>query len=69
MSAEYGYTLGGVISWAEGLRQKLNSLERPQLLFAPDGRPSVLLAAVDESPERSRSYNVRIPLGKADPSR
>jgi hypothetical protein len=57
------------ISWAGGLKQTLNSLERPQLLFTPDGRPSVLLAAVDEGPERSHSYNVRIPLGKADPSR
>ena len=52
------------IVWAGGRRQKLNSLERPQLLFAPDGRPTVLLGAVDEDKARGHSYNVRIPLAK-----
>jgi hypothetical protein len=47
---------------AAGERRKLNSLERPQLLFAPSGRPAALLAAVDEDGARAHSYNVQIPL-------
>jgi beta-glucanase (GH16 family) len=50
------------VNWAGGARQTLNSLERPQLLFSPDGHPAVLLAAVDEDGARSHSYNVHIPL-------
>jgi hypothetical protein len=52
------------IEWAGGRRQKLNSLERPQLLFGPNGRPIVLLGAVDEDKSRGHSYNVRIPLAR-----
>ncbi|MCU0248294.1 MAG: family 16 glycosylhydrolase [Bryobacter sp.] len=52
------------ITWDGGRKQKLNSLERPQLLFAPDGRPSLLLCAVDEDPARPHSYNLQIPLRK-----
>ena len=50
------------LTWTDGRQQKVNSLERPQLLFGPDGRPSVLLGAVDEDPTRPHSYNLRIPL-------
>ncbi len=50
------------VTWADGHQQKLNSLERPQLLFAPDGHPAVLLGAVDEDPTRPHSFNLRIPL-------
>jgi hypothetical protein len=50
------------ITWEGGRRQKLNSLERPQLLFAPDGTPALLLAAADETDGRTHSYNVQIPL-------
>lgn len=50
------------ILWQSGRRQKLNSLERPQLLFGPDGRPHSLLVAVDEEESRPHSYNVQIPL-------
>jgi hypothetical protein len=50
------------ILWESGRRQKLNSLERPQLLFGPDGRPRSLVAAVDEEESRPHSYNVQIPL-------
>ncbi len=59
------------ITWAGGRRQKLHSLERPQLLFSADGRPIVLLGAADETPSRPHSYNVRIPLqapARPDPS-
>jgi hypothetical protein len=50
------------ITWAGGQKQKLNSLERPQLLFSADGKPAILLGAVDEDPSRPHSYNVQIPL-------
>jgi beta-glucanase (GH16 family) len=50
------------VTWAGGRRQKLHSLERPQLLFAPGGTPEVLLAAADEEPARPHSFNVQIPL-------
>ncbi len=50
------------VTWAGGRKQKLNSLERPQLLFAEDGKPIALLAAVDENDKRAHSYNIRIPL-------
>ncbi len=49
------------IRWASGLLQKVNSLERPQLLFE-NGMPVLLLGAVDETKERTHSYNVQIPL-------
>lgn len=50
------------VTWADGRKQKLNSLERPQLLFGPDGTPIALLAAVDEDASRPHSYNIQIPL-------
>jgi len=53
------------LTWADGRKQKVNSLERPQLLFSPDGRPAVLLGAVDEDGARGHSFNVGIPLRPA----
>ena len=50
------------VRWADGRTQKLNSLERPQLMFGADGRPQVLLCAADEDPSRPHSFNLRIPL-------
>lgn len=51
------------IQWASAEKpQKVSALERPQLFFGPDGKPQVLLVAVDESQDRTRWYNVRIPL-------
>jgi len=50
------------VTWVGGRKQKLNSLERPQLLFSDDGKPIVLLTAVDEEAARPHSYNLRIPL-------
>jgi hypothetical protein len=49
------------ITWDDGRKQKLNSLERPQLYFE-EGRPVVLMFAVDENNKREHSFNVRIPL-------
>ena len=50
------------VTWSDGRKEKLNSLERPQLVFDSSGNPMALLAAVDESAERTHSYNLRIPL-------
>lgn len=50
------------VTWAGGRKQKLNSLERPQLLFGADGTPVALLAAADETPAREHSFNLQIPL-------
>lgn len=47
------------IKWEDGSTQTLEALERPQLLFE-NGRPVVLLCAVNETLEHS--YNVQIPL-------
>jgi len=47
--------------WEDGRKQRLNSLERPQLFFE-DGRPTVLLFAADEDSARKHSFNVRVPL-------
>jgi hypothetical protein len=46
----------------DGTTKTVNSLERPQLLFGPDGEPIALLAAVDEDSKRDHSYNVQIPI-------
>lgn len=68
------------ITWEDGRRQTLNSLERPQVYFEA-GRPAVLLFACDEDGKREHSFNVRVPLkapgasaksgqagGRADPT-
>lgn len=52
------------VTWASGQKQKLNSLERPQLFFDASGQPAALLCAVDESDQRTHSFNLRIPLRK-----
>ena len=51
------------VVWADGREQKMNSLERPQL-WLENGRPAVLLFAVDETPRREHSFNIQIPLVK-----
>jgi len=48
-----------VLQWENGFQQKLEALERPQLFFE-NGRPIVLLCAVNEN--LTHSYNVQIPL-------
>ena len=45
----------------DGTVVRLNSLERPQLLFE-NGVPTTLYCAVDEIPSRPHSYNVQIPI-------
>ena len=49
------------IAWADGRKQKMHALERPQLFFE-NGQPTVLLFATTESKLSETSFNVRIPL-------
>ncbi len=49
------------VTWEGGRKQKLFSLERPQLFFE-GGRPVALLFACDEDEQRTHSFNVQIPL-------
>lgn len=49
------------VIWADGQVQKLNALERPQLLFE-GGQPIALLCAAAERASRDGSFNIQIPL-------
>ena len=50
------------ITWEGGRKQKLNSLERPQLWRSADGREAVLFCACDETEKREHSFNLAIPV-------
>jgi hypothetical protein len=47
---------------ADGRVRRVNSLERPQLVFGANGEPVALLAAADDDPKREHSYNLQIPI-------
>jgi hypothetical protein len=49
------------IVWADGQKQKMKALERPQLFFE-NGRPAVLLFATTPDDKGEGAFNVRIPL-------
>lgn len=49
------------ITWADGRTQKLNALERPQVLFE-NGVPIALFCAAADNASRDGSFNVQIPL-------
>jgi hypothetical protein len=49
------------VVWADGRRQKLDALERPQVLFEK-GEPIALFCAAAEAAGRDGSFNVQIPL-------
>jgi hypothetical protein len=49
------------LKWADGQMQKMDALERPQLLFE-NGEPIALLCAAAEFKGRDGSFNVQIPL-------
>ena len=49
------------VNWADGRKQAVVYLERPQLFFE-NGRPTVLLCAVAEDAKLAHSYNLQIPL-------
>jgi hypothetical protein len=55
------------IAWADGRKQKLYSMERPQL-FIENGRPAVLLFACDEDAGRGHSFNIQVPLAPEEES-
>ena len=50
------------IARTDGTRLKLNALERPQLWRDARGEPAVLFCAGAYSSDRTRSFNVAIPL-------
>jgi hypothetical protein len=49
------------VRWADGERQEVHALERPQL-WLEEGQPAVLFCACDLTEARDRSFNVHIPL-------
>jgi hypothetical protein len=60
--AKYPLVAKPEVVWADGRRQTLTALERPQLLFE-QGRPIALLCAAAETRDRSGSFNIQIPIG------
>lgn len=52
------------VVWADGGKQKLSALERPQVLF-DNNRPIALFCAAADGAERDGSFNVQIPLNPA----
>lgn len=52
------------VKWADGRAQKMDALERPQLLFE-NSEPIALLCAAAERKGRDGSFNVQIPLKPA----
>lgn len=49
------------VTWQDGVRQALYSLERPQV-FLENGEPTALFCAADEDVRRGHSFNLQIPL-------
>ncbi|MDD4869438.1 MAG: glycoside hydrolase family protein [Kiritimatiellae bacterium] len=49
------------ITWADGSKQKMDALERPQV-WLENGIPAVLFCAVGEKRGRDGSFNIQIPL-------
>jgi hypothetical protein len=52
----------GLITWADGHKEKLTALERPQLFFE-NGKPIALFCAAANNAGRYGSFNIQIPLG------
>jgi len=49
------------VTWADGRKQRLDALERPQVLF-DNGVPIALLCAAADAKGRDGSFNIQIPL-------
>lgn len=49
------------ITWADGRKQKLTALERPQILFE-NGIPIALICAAAETKDPDGSFSIQIPL-------
>ena len=60
--AKHPFVTTPEIAWHDGTRKKLNALERPQLVFDARGVPIALLCAGAYTSDRTRSFNVAIPL-------
>jgi hypothetical protein len=52
------------IAWADGRRQTLDALERPQV-YLENGNPLALFCAAAEDASRDNSFNIQIPLQRA----
>jgi hypothetical protein len=50
------------VTWTDGRTEKLQAMERPQLLFDDSGKPITLTVAIAENAERDGTTNLRIPL-------
>lgn len=59
--AEHVFVTTPEVTWADGQRQKLNALERPQLFF-DGGKPVALFCAAADNKTRDGSFNIQIPL-------
>lgn len=59
--SEHALVTTPAIRWDDGRTQKLNALERPQLLFE-NGKPVALFCAAADNKDRSGSFNIQIPL-------
>lgn len=59
--AENPFAFGLEIKWEDGIVEKFQRLERPQL-FIENGKPAVLFCAATKDPSGLDSFNVHIPL-------
>ena len=59
--AQHPFVTTPEVTWADGRKQKLNALERPQVLL-DHGKPIALFCAAAEQSERDGSFNIQIPL-------
>jgi predicted GH43/DUF377 family glycosyl hydrolase len=59
--SEHPFAYSREIHWEDGEIQKLDLLDRPQILFE-NGKPAVLCCAVLPNKERDFTFNVQIPL-------
>ena len=53
-------------TWADGRREDLVVMERPQLLFE-DGRPIALFCAAAKTRDKADGFNVQLPLAPSLP--
>lgn len=61
-----------LVSYDDGSQAQLGCLERPQLLFGPDGEPQAFFAAAADGPGSFRkadnTWNIAIPMAPAAPN-
>ena len=61
-----------LVSYDDGSQAQLGCLERPQLLFSPDGEPQAFFAAAADGPgsfrKAANTWNIAIPMAPAAPN-